>query len=132
MVQGQRETHDAIHIADGPLKTLGQRRNRDSVDCLAVLALKGLVRTTVPRPMRHALFPFSYVQQTGLGTVSAAYDGTGAGVVFEPGAPGVAKFMNVDVKDDLRIVTRPQDSHRIPGPICEDRPVRFARSNRTD
>ncbi len=45
------------------------------------------------------------LQQTGLGTVSAAYDGVGAGVVYEPGAPGVAKFMNVRVPRGVRIVT---------------------------
>jgi len=45
------------------------------------------------------------IQQTGLGTVSAAYDGVGAGVIFEAGAPGVARFRNVEVRGDVRIVT---------------------------
>jgi pantoate kinase len=45
------------------------------------------------------------LQQTGLGTVSAAYDGTGAGIIYEPGAPGIAKFRNVSVQSDIRIVT---------------------------
>lgn len=44
-------------------------------------------------------------QQTGLGTVSAAYDGVGAGVIFEPGAPGVARFRNVKVPPGVRVVT---------------------------
>ena len=45
------------------------------------------------------------IQRTGLGTVSAVYDGLGAGFVYEPGAPGVAKFRNVKVKSAIRIVT---------------------------
>ncbi|MDV3276895.1 MAG: hypothetical protein LYZ69_00330 [Nitrososphaerales archaeon] len=45
------------------------------------------------------------IQQTGLGTVSAAYDGVGAGVIYEPGAPGVAKFRNVKVPAGAIVVT---------------------------
>ena len=45
------------------------------------------------------------LQQTGLGTVSAAYDAVGAGAIVEPGGPGVAKFMNVKISSDIRIVT---------------------------
>jgi len=45
------------------------------------------------------------IQQTGLGTVSAAYDGVGAGFVYEPGAPGIAKFREVESRSDIRIVT---------------------------
>jgi pantoate kinase len=45
------------------------------------------------------------IQRTGLGTVSAVYDGVGAGFVYEPGAPGIAKFRNVRVSSAIRIVT---------------------------
>jgi pantoate kinase len=45
------------------------------------------------------------IQRTGLGTVSAVYDGVGAGFVYEAGAPGVAKFRNVKVPAAIRIVT---------------------------
>ena len=45
------------------------------------------------------------VEQTGLGTVSVVYSGTGAGAIFKPGVPGVARFRTVRVPDDLRIVT---------------------------
>lgn len=45
------------------------------------------------------------IQQTGLGTVSAMYDAVGAGAVTVAGAPGVAKFLNVKVESDIRVVT---------------------------
>ena len=45
------------------------------------------------------------IQRTGLGTVSAVYDGLGAGFVYEPGAPGIAKFRNVRVSSPVNIVT---------------------------
>lgn len=45
------------------------------------------------------------IQGTGLGTVSAVYDGLGAGFVYEAGAPGIAKFRNVRVSSAIRIVT---------------------------
>jgi len=45
------------------------------------------------------------IQGTGLGTVSAVYDGLGAGFVYEPGAPGIARFRNVRVSTAIKIVT---------------------------
>ncbi len=63
------------------------------------------------------------IQQTGLGTVSAAYDGVGAGVVYEPGAPGVAKFMNVNVPRGLRIVTAALAPWRLSGLLSSRRMV---------
>lgn len=63
------------------------------------------------------------LQQTGLGTVSAAYDGIGAGVVYEPGAPGVAKFMNVDVPRGVRIVTAAQSPLRLRGLLSSQKKV---------
>lgn len=45
------------------------------------------------------------MEQTGLGTVSVTYDGTGAGAIVEPGIPGVARFLNVKVPRGLRIIT---------------------------
>ena len=45
------------------------------------------------------------IEQTGLGTVSVTYDGSGAGAITVPGAPGVARFLNVVVPASVRIVT---------------------------
>jgi pantoate kinase len=45
------------------------------------------------------------MEQTGLGTVSVTYDGTGAGAIVRPGIPGVARFLNVEVPEGLRIIT---------------------------
>ena len=45
------------------------------------------------------------IEQTGLGTVSVVYRGAGAGAIITPGEPGVAKFLNVKIPRDLRIVT---------------------------
>lgn len=42
---------------------------------------------------------------TGLGTVSASYRATGAGLIATPGGPGVAAFINVDFPEGLRLVT---------------------------
>ncbi len=45
------------------------------------------------------------MEQTGLGTVSVTYDGTGAGAITEPGPPGVARFLTVKVPKGTRLVT---------------------------
>ncbi len=45
------------------------------------------------------------LEQTGLGTVSVTYKGVGAGAIFAPGTPGKAKFLNVDVPPNTRLVT---------------------------
>jgi pantoate kinase len=45
------------------------------------------------------------VEQTGLGTVSVTYDGTGAGAITKAGAPGVSRFFNVEYPAGTRIVT---------------------------
>ena len=45
------------------------------------------------------------IEQTGLGTVSVIFDAVGAGAITVPGEPGAAKFVNVKVPSDLRIVT---------------------------
>jgi pantoate kinase len=45
------------------------------------------------------------IESTGLGTVSVIFDSAGAGAITVPGEPGTAKFTNVDVPSDTRIVT---------------------------
>lgn len=45
------------------------------------------------------------IEQTGLGTVSVVYNAVGAGAITVPGEPGDAKFVNVRVPKDTRIVT---------------------------
>jgi pantoate kinase len=45
------------------------------------------------------------VERTGLGTVSVTYDGTGAGAITRPGAPGTSEFLNVECPMGTRIVT---------------------------
>ena len=45
------------------------------------------------------------LSQTGLGTVSVLYGGTGVGAITKAGGPGVAKFRNVRVPNGLKIVT---------------------------
>ena len=44
-------------------------------------------------------------EQTGLGTVSVIFDAVGAGAIVVPGEPGEAKFVNVKLPKDTRIVT---------------------------
>ncbi len=44
-------------------------------------------------------------ERTGVGTVSVAYDFTGAGAITVPGAPGTARFVEVDVPKGTRVVT---------------------------
>ncbi|MDG6902856.1 MAG: hypothetical protein JRM80_12985 [Nitrososphaerota archaeon] len=68
------------------------------------------------------------IQRTGLGTVSAVYDGLGAGLVYEPGAPGVAKFRNVRTSASIRIVTASLAPLRLAGLLSSQRKV--ARVNR--
>ncbi|MDA4121247.1 MAG: hypothetical protein OK404_02430 [Thaumarchaeota archaeon] len=45
------------------------------------------------------------IEQTGLGTVSVAYKATGAGAITKAGVPGEARFKNVKVPKETRIVT---------------------------
>ncbi len=45
------------------------------------------------------------VEQTGLGTVSVTFEGTGAGAITKAGAPGISKFLNVKVPKGTRLVT---------------------------
>ncbi len=68
----------------------------------AVAALLG-VRTD---KARQACFAHraELIEQTGVGTVSVAYNFTGAGAITVPGEPGAAKFLKVDVPDGMRIV----------------------------
>lgn len=63
------------------------------------------------------------IQRTGLGTVSAVYDGLGAGFVYEAGAPGVARFMNVKVPSAIRIVTASLAPLRLGGVLSSPRKV---------
>lgn len=63
------------------------------------------------------------IERTGLGTVSAVYDGIGAGFVYEPGAPGVARFRNVRVSSAIRIVTASLAPLRLGGLISSKRKV---------
>ena len=43
--------------------------------------------------------------KTGLGTVSAICRNVGAGVITEPGGPGVARILHIDSSPTLRVVT---------------------------
>ena len=45
------------------------------------------------------------LEQTGLGTVSVVFDTIGAGAITVPGEPGRARFVNVRIPKDTRIVT---------------------------
>jgi pantoate kinase len=45
------------------------------------------------------------LEQTGLGTVSVAYNAVGAGAITRAGEPGMARFKNVKVPKGTRIVT---------------------------
>lgn len=45
------------------------------------------------------------LEQTGLGTVSVVFDSVGAGAITAPGEPGQAKFLNVRIPKDTRLVT---------------------------
>ena len=64
--------------------------------------------TGVPLPKKDlALFAHraEILEQTGLGTVSVVFDTVGAGAITVPGEPGEAKFVNVLVPKDTKIVT---------------------------
>ncbi len=63
------------------------------------------------------------IQRTGLGTVSAVYDGVGAGFVFEAGGPGVAKFRNVRTPASIRIVTASLAPLQLEGLLSSKRKV---------
>lgn len=71
----------------------------------AVFATAGALRLELSKE-RIAYFAHvaEITEKTGLGTVSVAYDGVGVGAVYEPGAPGVAKFMNVRVPPRMGVV----------------------------
>ena len=63
------------------------------------------------------------IQRTGLGTVSAVYDGVGAGFVYEAGGPGIAKFRNVKASASIRIVTASLAPLKLGGILSSKRKV---------
>lgn len=77
----------------------------------AAAAISGVYATAAVMGLRLAKRELAYyahtadiVEQTGLGTVSVTYDGTGAGVITRAGAPGISKFLNVEYPSGTRIV----------------------------
>ena len=78
----------------------------------AAAAISGVYAAAAAMGMRLAKRELAYyahvadiVEQTGLGTVSVTYDGTGAGAITRAGAPGISKFLNVEYPSGTRIVT---------------------------
>jgi pantoate kinase len=61
------------------------------------------------RLSKHELASYAHraeiIERTGLGTVSVAYRGIGAGAIIKAGEPGIARFRVVKTPGDLRIVT---------------------------
>jgi pantoate kinase len=61
------------------------------------------------RLSKHELASYAHraeiIERTGLGTVSVAYRGIGAGAIIKAGEPGIARFRIVKTPGDLRIVT---------------------------
>lgn len=72
----------------------------------AVLAASSALGLTLSkRRVSHYAHEADILSQTGLGTVSVIYKGSGAGAITRAGGPGVARFLNVKVPNGLRIVT---------------------------
>ncbi len=75
----------------------------------AVSAVYAVAAATNIKATKSELALFAHraeiIESTGLGTVSVIYDSAGAGAIKVPGEPGAAKFINVDVPPDTRIVT---------------------------
>jgi pantoate kinase len=72
----------------------------------AVLAASAALDFELPRE-EIAMFAHKaeIIQQTGFGTVSAISSGIGAGFIYRPGAPGVARFTKLKAPSGIRIVT---------------------------
>jgi pantoate kinase len=72
----------------------------------AVYAAASALGVDAPRSaLARCAYDAEILEQTGLGTVSVAYAATGAGAITSPGPPGVARFLNVKVPDETRLVT---------------------------
>jgi pantoate kinase len=72
----------------------------------AVYALGRALRLRLPKEsLAYFAHEAEIISMTGLGTVSAIYDSVGAGAVSEAGAPGVARFVGVEVPEGIRLVT---------------------------
>ena len=78
----------------------------------AAAAISAVYATAAAMGLRLAKSELAYyahvaeiVEQTGLGTVSVTYDGTGAGAITKAGAPGLSRFLNVQCPEATRIVT---------------------------
>ena len=69
----------------------------------AVAAALGLKQAK--RELAYYAHVADIIEQTGLGTVSVTYDGTGAGVITKAGAPGVSRFLSVEYPSGTKIVT---------------------------
>jgi len=72
----------------------------------AVYAVASAVGLQAPKAeVARCAYDAEVIEQTGLGTVSVLYDGTGAGAITVPGEPGVARFLTVKVPGSVRLVT---------------------------
>ena len=72
----------------------------------AVLAAAAAIG--IEEPVTHVAYAAhvaDIVSQTGLGTVSAIFEGVGAGAITTPGAPGIAEFLRVKIPRGLKLVT---------------------------
>jgi pantoate kinase len=75
----------------------------------AISAVYAAAAVTGLRLAKHELAYYAHVaeivEQTGLGTVSVTFDGTGAGAITKAGAPGYSRFLKVKYPTTTRIVT---------------------------
>ena len=71
----------------------------------AVYAAAAALGARAPRAdLARCAYDAEIIEQTGLGTVSVTYRGTGAGAITEAGSPGVARFVTVGAPRGTRIV----------------------------
>lgn len=79
----------------------------------AVYAASSALGVKAPKSeLAQCAYVAEILEQTGLGTVSVTYDGTGAGAITKAGSPGVAKFLNVKVPRGTRLVTASLASYK--------------------
>ncbi len=94
--------------------------------CYAVAAALGIKGSKAE--LAYPAHVAEILQKTGLGTVSVAFDGAGAGAIVSPGAPGVSRFVRVRVPRDLRVVTASMGPYRKSDAIAD--PSRVSRIRR--
>ncbi|TLX98782.1 MAG: hypothetical protein E6K89_00625 [Thaumarchaeota archaeon] len=107
LFKGGRVATGSLQLEQQVEVPIGQGFGASAASALsAVLAAAQAIGIEEPvTRVAYAAHVADIVSQTGLGTVSAIFEGEGAGAITTPGAPGIAEFVRVKIPRGLKVVT---------------------------